>query len=253
MKSIQTISIIGTGNVAFHLGSAFLERGIHIKSVFGRNPAKASELANHLEAELCSTLENIAGDLIVICVSDDAIKSVIEQLPSNLKIAYTSGSVELQQFSHHTNIGVLYPLQTFSKGRIVEIFEVPFLIEANSVDFAQELFDLAWQISRKVSFASSSERKAYHLAAVWMNNFTNHLIYQSKEILDKRDLNWEYLLPLLKETVNKLDSMNPHDAQTGPARRNDQSIIHQHEEMLSGTQKEIYTLLTKSIIDTYKK
>ena len=144
-------------------------------------------------------------------------------------------------------------MQTFSKERTVAIFEVPFLIEANSVDFAQELFDLAWQISRKVSFASSAERKVYHLAAVWMNNFTNHLIYQSKEILDKNELNWEYLLPLLKETVNKLDSMNPHDAQTGPARRNDQTIIHQQEEMLSGIPKEIYTLLTKSIIDIYKK
>jgi predicted short-subunit dehydrogenase-like oxidoreductase (DUF2520 family) len=253
MKSIQTISIIGTGNVAFHLGSAFLARGIQIKSVFGRNSENASQLADFLKTEVCSSLGSIEGDLILICVSDDAIKSVIDQLPSNLKIAYTSGSVELQQFSQHNNIGVLYPLQTFSKDRNVEIFEVPFLIEANSVDFAQELFDLAWQISRKVSFASSSERKVYHLAAVWMNNFTNHLIYQSKEILDKRDLNWEYLLPLLKETVNKLDSMNPHDAQTGPARRNDQAIIHQHEQMLIGTQKEIYTLLTKSIIDIYKK
>jgi predicted short-subunit dehydrogenase-like oxidoreductase (DUF2520 family) len=253
MKSIQTISIIGTGNVAFHLGSAFLDRGIQIKSVFGRNSDNASQLANLFKSEVCSSIASIEGDLILICVSDDAIKSIIEQLPINLKIAYTSGALELQQFSQHKNIGVLYPLQTFSKNRTVEIFEVPFLIEANSVDFAQELFDLAWQISRKVSFASSSERKVYHLAAVWMNNFTNHLIYQSKEILDKRELNWEYLLPLLKETVNKLDSMNPYDAQTGPARRNDQTIIHQHEEMLSGTPKEIYTQLTKSIIDIYKK
>jgi predicted short-subunit dehydrogenase-like oxidoreductase (DUF2520 family) len=239
--------------VAFHLGSAFLQRGIQIKSIFGRNTSKANELADFLKAEVCTSLDSIEGDLILICVSDDAIKSVIEQLPSNLKIAYTSGSIEIHQFSHLENIGVLYPLQTFSKERTVEIFEVPFLIEANSVEFAQELFDLAWQISRKVSFASSSERKVYHLAAVWMNNFTNHLIYQSKEILDKRELNWEYLLPLLKETVNKLDSMNPYDAQTGPARRNDQTIIHQHEEMLSGTPKEIYTQLTKSIIDIYKK
>lgn len=253
MKGIQTISIIGTGNVAFHLGSAFLERGIQIKSFFGRNTEKASELANLLQAELCPSLENIEGDLILICVSDDAIESVLAQLPTASKIAYTSGSVELQQFSQRKNVGVLYPLQSFSKDRKIELFEVPFLIEANTIEFAHELFDLAWQISRKVSFASSSERKVYHLAAVWMNNFTNHLIYQSKEILDKESLNWEFLLPLLKETVNKLDSMNPYDAQTGPARRNDQSIIQQHEKMLSGSQKEIYTLLTKSIIDIYKK
>jgi hypothetical protein len=159
MKSIQRISIIGTGNVAFHLGSAFLDRGIQIKSVFGRNSDNASQLANLFKSEVCSSIASIEGDLILICVSDDAINSIIEQLPCNLKIAYTSGALELQQFSQHKNIGVLYPLQTFSKNRTVEIFEVPFLIEANSVDFAQELFDLAWQISRKVSFASSAERK----------------------------------------------------------------------------------------------
>ena len=253
MKGIQTISIIGTGNVAFHLGSAFLDRGISIKSIFGRDPNKTKQLAGLFKTEVASSLLTIESDLILICVSDDAIESIVAQLPVNSKIAYTSGSLELQRFTQHTNIGVLYPLQTFSRDRIVNLFEVPFLIEANSVDFAQELFDLAWQISRKVSFANSSERKTYHLAAVWMNNFTNHLIYQSKEILDNKELNWEFLLPLLKETVNKLDSMSPYDSQTGPARRNDQSIIQQHEEMLNGIPKELYTLLTKSIIDLYKK
>lgn len=253
MKGIQSISIIGTGNVAFHLGSAFLDRGIEIKYVYGRDAEKAKSLSFQLKAQVAPSFESLKSDLILICVSDDAISEVIARLPLDAKIAYTSGSVELQQFNKHENVGVFYPLQTFSINRPLNLFEVPFLIEANSIEFAQELFDLAWVISRKVSFATSEERKIYHLAAVWMNNFTNHMIYQSKEILDRKNLDWHYLLPLLKETVAKLDTMEPYDAQTGPARRNDLSIIEQHEKSLSSTQKEIYSLLTKSIMEVYKK
>jgi len=253
MKDIQTISIIGTGNVAFHIGSAFLERGIQIKSIFGRNTEKANSLAALLNSEVASSIQTIESDLVLICVSDDAIESLVTQLPSTLKIAYTSGSVDLSNFNPNLSIGVFYPLQTFSADRDINLFEVPFLIEANTIELAQELFDLAWKLSPKVSFASSTDRKKYHLAAVWMNNFTNHLIYQSKVILDENGLNWEYLLPLLKETVGKLEQMNPYDAQTGPARRNDHAIIHQQEDMLSGAPKKIYTLLTQSINDIYKK
>ena len=86
-----------------------------------------------------------------------------------------------------------------------------------------------------------------------MNNFTNHLAFQSKAIIDKEELNWDYLLPLLKETTTKLLALDPYDAQTGPARRNDQTVIEAHAEMMEGIQKEIYLLLSKSINDTYNK
>jgi predicted short-subunit dehydrogenase-like oxidoreductase (DUF2520 family) len=127
------------------------------------------------------------------------------------------------------------------------------LIEADSSDFAHELFDLAWVVSRNVHFASSVERKKYHLAAVWANNFTNHLIYSAKNYLDSESLNWQLLMPLLKETVDKLNYLNPYDAQTGPARRNDLQTIDSQVKMQEGMQKELYSLLSKSIQETYSK
>lgn len=253
MKGIQSISIIGTGNVAFHLGNSFFDQGIRISSVYGRNKNEAEAFANRWKSKSVEHISDLEADLILVCVSDDAISLILRQLPTTQKIAYTSGSIELSSFQNHENLGVFYPLQTFSKNKELNLNEVPFLIEGKTPELSQALFDLAWKLSSKVSFANSSDRKKYHLAAVWVNNFTNHLAFQSKAIIDKEELNWDYLLPLLKETTAKLLALDPYDAQTGPARRNDQTVIEAHAEMMDGIQKEIYLLLSKSINDTYNK
>jgi len=253
MKGIKSMSIIGTGNVAFHLGNSFIERGIPIVSVYGRNPSKSKELADLWRCNVAESISEIETEFVLVCVTDSSVEEVISKIPLNCKLAYTSGSVDLVSFTERKNTGVFYPLQTFSKEKSVNIFEVPMLIEADSSDFAHELFDLAWVISRNVHFASSVERKKYHLSAVWANNFTNHLIYTAKNYLDSENLNWQILMPLLKETVDKLTYLDPFDAQTGPARRNDLTTIEAQEKMQEGMQKELYSLLTKSIQETYSK
>lgn len=251
MRETTSIAIIGTGNVAFHLGNALYENGIVIDQVYGRNTQIASELSKSWDCSVAASLSEIKSDLVLICVSDNAITSIISQLPEGIAIAYTSGSVQLSSIVGRSNIGVIYPMQSFSKNKAVNLFEVPFLIEADSTEFAQDLFNLAWKLSRKVFYTTSEERKKYHLAAVMVNNFTNHLAYQAKNYLDQQDLNWELLLPLLTETVDKILISDPYNAQTGPARRNDQETINTHVEMLDGLPKEMYKLISKSITDTY--
>jgi predicted short-subunit dehydrogenase-like oxidoreductase (DUF2520 family) len=253
MKGITSIAIIGTGNVAFHLGKAFYDKGITIKEVFGRNKELATELADSLKSVVSTNLNDLRSDLILICTSDDAIESIVAQLPKDSRIAYTSGAVSLDNFKEFKDIGVFYPLQTFSKEKEINLFEVPFLIEATNSFFSQDLFDLAWLLSRNVTFASSEQRKKYHLAAVFVNNFTNHLFYQAKKYLDQEELKWDYLKPLIQETVAKALLSNPIDVQTGPAKRNDLETLNRHSEMLSGMTKEIYNLLSKSIINTYNQ
>ena len=157
MKGIQTISIIGTGNVAFHLGNSFFDQGITISSVFGRNQSEAEAFANQWKSKSVDHISELEADLILVCVSDDAISSIIQQLPRSQKIAYTSGSIELSSITNHENIGVFYPLQTFSKNKELNLNEVPFLIEGKTPELSQELFDLAWKLSSKVSFANSSD------------------------------------------------------------------------------------------------
>ena len=227
-----------------------MDAGIEVSHVLSRNEEIPSFLNNN--TEVISDSKDLPHDqLVLICVPDSAIPAMIDSIPANCPIAYTSGSVDLNSLPTNRTIGVFYPLQTFTKGTKVNLFEVPIFIESKDPVFASQLFDLAWTISRKVSYADSHERLHLHIAAVFVNNFTNHLAHISKSYLEAHDLSFDHLKPLLTETAKKLESSTPYDAQTGPARRNDQVVIQTHLNMLEGTQREIYELLSKSIHTTY--
>ena len=249
-NSIQKLSIVGLGNVGSHLFEAFARDGIEVTHVVSRS--EPSKQVLHKSTWIQNPTELPTGQLVIVCVPDDVIASIISQIPNDCPIAYTSGSVGLTSIPGREEMGVFYPLQTFTKGSAINMFEVPFFIEARSSDFASKLFDLAWVISRNVNYANSVERKKLHLAAVFINNFTNHLVHISKTYLDNEALDFKHLKPLLKETARKLESQDPESIQTGPARRNDKEIIQEHIDALENpTQKEIYRLISKSIHQTY--
>jgi len=248
MSDITSIFVIGAGNVAQHLASS-LAHHVKITGIYSKNGENAKLLSKQLGIKHQSSLFPIPEcDLILICTNDDAILLLINELPKDIKIAYTSGSIELPNLD---NVGVFYPLQTFSKDRAIDLSKVPFLIETNKDSLKSDLKNLANKISHKVLDANSEERKKIHLAAVFINNFTNHLAFISKDILQKNQLDWELLLPLLNETVSKITDGDPLNVQTGPARRNDTSIIAAHQKLLEEDQLNIYNSITKSIIKTY--
>lgn len=249
------IGIIGSGNVAFHLAQGLKDAHHEISYIMGRNEIIGRDLAQRVSTDFFLSLPDIAVDWVLVCVNDDAILEVIKQFPLDQKIAYTSGTVELSKILSETvhTVGVFYPLQSFSKDRAVNLFEVPFLIEAKADEDAQQLFDLAWTISRKVQYCSSEQRKHYHVAAVMVNNFTNHLFHLGKQHVEANELNFEVLYPLIQETVKKAMDLTPYDAQTGPARRHDVQTINEHLNLLDGDTKNIYRIMTDSILKNYSK
>lgn len=252
-KKIENIVLIGAGNVATHLALALSKKN-KIIGVYSKHGVSARELAIKINTEVLSSLNDIPScDLILICVKDSAITEIINQIPAHFSIAYTSGSVDVHDLPVREKIGVFYPLQTFSKDRVLDIQQVPFFIEGSNENYTDELIKLASSISKNVSIVTSEERKKMHLAAIFVNNFSNHLATLAKEYIENEHLNWEYLKPLIKETTNKILNSGPKEMQTGPARRNDKQIIEEHLRMLSGTSKDIYALLSKSISDTYFK
>lgn len=253
-KAIQTISIVGAGNVATQLGKHLKDKGIEIVSCTSRNGTNATRLAKQLNAKVITSLDKLPQvDLVLICVHDNAISSVLNEVPSTLKVAYTSGSIDLNTLPQRSNLGVFYPLQTFTKGIELDLSDVPFLIESTNQRWSDELQTLAQKVSSKVFLATSEDRKRLHVGAVMINNFTNHLAHLAEQFLQKNQLNFELLIPLLQETSKKLQSISPYDAQTGPARRGDVFVLEQHKQLLEGYSLEIYELLSKSILDTYKK
>lgn len=254
MKIIQNILIIGVGNVATHLALGLKEANFSV-TLNGRAHKANKETAQKMGVEYIESIQsyNKPEALYLIAVNDASIVSIVEQIPSNATICYTSGSIDLGKFTNE-NIGVFYPLQSFSKDRSLSLETVPFFIEAKNQQLEQQLVDLANKLSSSVHLANSETRGHLHLAAVFVNNFTNHLFTLASDYLSENGQHIELLKPLIEETVRKLDYMSPSEAQTGPARRNDLNVIKKHKSLLEGkSDQEVYQIISNSIINYYKE
>jgi len=250
-----SIVILGTGNVAKHLFDAFTAQiGTEIIQVYGRSPNALSYFKNHLNTT--SDLSNIKeADIYLIAISDDAISAVSKFLAAKKGlIVHTSGSIPMNILPHKHRRGVLYPLQTFTADRKVDFKEIPICIEAENKEDYELLNEVGSTISDKVIQLDSDQRKALHLAAVFANNFTNHMYHIAQEICVQNDTPFELLFPLIKETAAKIQDLTPFIAQTGPACRSDSGTLEKHLTQLKNKKhKKIYTLLSESILKTYGK
>ena len=263
MQKIKNISVIGSGNVATHLVKNLYKSGIVIDYIFSKNIENAKILSNEVNAIPIDKLKNIKcnSDFYLFAVSDSVIEHLAEELNiycgSNLQVAHTSGMVASMIFEKYfDNFGVFYPLQTFTKERKINIEDVPFFITANNTTFEKNLIKTAKILSKKTNTISDNNRKVLHVAAVFANNFTNYLYGISKDILDKENLDFEILFPLIKETAGKiLDSYDPVSIQTGPAIRHDSNTIKQHLKFLDKHPgyKDVYRFLTEKIIESIVK
>lgn len=256
----ERIVMIGAGNLATQLAKALLEKGIQIQQVYSRKSESAKVLAEKIGTQFTTNLNAIVpdADLYIIAVKDSAIPEVLENLnlKNNPLIVHTAGSVSmsvLEDFS--SNYGVFYPLQTFSKTRDINFETIPICIEASHPSVLMKLEQLAQKISRSVNQINSEERKTLHLAAVFVNNFVNHLYAIGAEILHDKKLDFDLLRPLIRETAEKIEQLTPFEAQTGPAKRNDQSIISAQLKMLNDQAEfqKIYSFATESIFRLQQK
>ncbi|OSY87672.1 hypothetical protein WH52_09550 [Tenacibaculum holothuriorum] len=243
-----SVVIIGYGNVAHHLVKAFHKaKNVHLKQVY----ARSIETIEHLKpiTSVTNSLELLAeADVYIISVTDDAITKVSSQIiGKNSLVVHTSGSVGMNQLKNSGRKGVFYPLQSFSKAKEVDFATIPFCLEAeNDKDF-QLLEALAKAIGEKVYHITSLQRKQLHVAAVFVNNFVNHMYKIGYDICNQHNVPFEVLHPLIEETSRKIQHISPDKAQTGPAKRNDVLTIENHLKMLNEEQKNIYKILTNSI------
>ena len=247
----QRVVMLGSGNVATSLAMA-LKDNCEVVQIYSRSLDNANTLALKVGCEAINNLKKLdmKGDIYIISVKDDAIASIIDATPNNGALwLHTSGSTPIEVFKgKQERYGVLYPMQSFSKSRIVEMSEVHIFIEGNCDKTTLEINDFASSISENVHKATSRERQQLHVAAVFACNFANHMFTLSSEVLSEAGLPFDAMLPLIKTTVEKLDHMTPQESQTGPAARGDIKIIEKHLSSLNGDKHEIYKLLSKSIM-----
>ncbi|RXR21437.1 Rossmann-like and DUF2520 domain-containing protein [Flavobacterium stagni] len=251
---IKTV-IIGSGNVAQHLITAFRESGnVHLVQVLARHPKTLEQQFPDLDI-ITDAASLAEADVYVIAVSDNAIGAVSSQLPLNNKlVVHTSGTTSLAVLDPKNRRGVFYPLQTFTKGKRLAYHHIPFCLETEHESDYAILHELAHSVSESVYRISEDQRKALHVAAVFVCNFTNHLYQIGHDLCEEHQVPFAILQPLIAETADKIQTLTPQQAQTGPALRGDTETLNRHLAALTdATQKEVYQLLTKSIIDHGKK
>jgi len=247
------IVLLGAGNVGTHLGHALKKAGHEILQVYSRSASSSKELSKKLRIEAVTNVNQISvkADLYLISISDSSIGTFVKSFPvTNKTVIHTSGSVDIKIFGKKfQKCGVMYPLQTFTKEREINLKEVPLLIEGNNSESRRLIQKVADSISPHVFEVDSATRKAIHLAAVIANNFTNHLFLQAEKILAEKNIPFPILGPLLRETVIKAILLSPAESQTGPAKRGDTKIIDEHLKMLknNSSMSKIYKLLSESI------
>ena len=246
------IVLIGSGNVAFHLAKAFTEAQIPISQIFGRNTTELQKISEQFSIPF-STETLADADLYIISVSDSSITEVSSLIKNkNVLVAHTSGSVSREALSGNYRKSVFYPLQTFSKSKNLDYSKIPFFIDAENENDEDILKNLASKISKNVMLANDEKRKYIHLTAVFACNFVNHLYARAKEISDSQGIPFDYFLPLIDETTQKIHELEPKLAQTGPAIRNDEKVLKLHESLLTDEEKlKIYKTLNESIKKMY--
>ncbi len=256
---INKIVIIGTGRVAGHLAERLNVLELGLFQILGRNPQNAQKIASQLQN--CDAISDYSklektNDLFIIAVSDDSIadvaRNLAEILPKNALVVHTSGSVSSSVLGDYfENYGVLYPLQTFSKNEKNDWQTTPICICGNNEKATQKLTFFAEKLSSKVFFIDDKQRASLHVAAVFANNFTNHLFAIAQNICEQENISFDILRPLIATTAQKVQTNSPDTVQTGPAARGDQKTIERHLSYLNDSNNpdlaELYELISRMI------
>lgn len=258
-QSSCRIVFIGAGNVAYNLANELYSKGINIIQVYSRTIDAAKELAQQIGADHTNAISNISrdADIYFCCLPDNILQSFLEQWkPSNGLIVHTAGSLSIDILTPFvTSYGVFYPLQTFSKIKRTNFENIPICIETNTTENGNILKSIANRISSQVFEITSDQRKTLHVAAVFSCNFVNHMYAISEILLKEKNIPFEILYPLIKETTDKTMQYSPSSVQTGPAIRNDENILKEHINSLNDQPEfqSIYAKISQSIQNINKQ
>ena len=253
------ICFIGAGNLATQLSKSLHENSFNISQIYSRTVMSAKLLADLLDAKYTTDISKIdtKADMYFVVLKDSVVDEVLSQINfADKLVVHCSGSLPLSVLNKHSkNIGVFYPLQTFSKNRNIKFNSIPIFIESNSTKNEKILLKIANQLSNTVSIIDSEKRKLLHISAVFACNFVNHFYTVASDILNSQDILFDVLKPLILETAQKIQELEPERAQTGPAVRFDENIISSHLKELGGLNnyQELYNSISKSIFEYHKK
>lgn len=255
----MTYYIVGTGNTAWFLATKLYAAGHLCKGIYGRDIAKATELANTINTNAYELTIGIPddADACILAVSDNAIEEISGKLGfSKTLLLHTAGAVSSSVLKAAAkNYGVIWPIYSITKHQIPETRNIPSAIEVNNIDSSTLIHTIAASFTDSVYEADSDKRKRMHLAAVFSNNFSNHLFAVAEKLCEEYGIPFNTMIPIIAQTAERINTQSPLALQTGPAKRNDTATIEDHLQLLQQHPEweEMYKSISASILKMYNK
>jgi len=245
------ISIIGSGNIASFFGQRLKEKGFDIVEVFSTNSTSGKKLALDLEAQFVEDHKHISAQVVLLAIPDDALDFYSTATFKDKKTIIFSGTKTIKDLDISSNLACIWPIYSINKEQLPTDTNIPLLLEANNEEMSELATQLAKSVSTNYFFAQADEKMQYHLAAVLVNNFGNHLASLTQELLKLKGLKFELMHPIISNTAEKILSNSPEKLQTGPALRKDVKTMESHLNTLENSSilKQLYELFSKSIQD----
>ena len=250
--------MVGSGNVATVLGKVMHKAGHEIVQVLSRNENHARELAAIFNCASGSfkSSDYKQADIYLLAITDTALYHLDQyiQLGSRL-VVHTAGSVSKEVLKNvSSRYGIIYPLQSLIKDS-GDIPDIPLLVDGSNPETSKIIHEFSRTLSNDVTVADDQQRLRFHVAAVLVNNFTNHMFAMGDEFCKREKIEFEKLYPLIDETVRRIKVHPPQAVQTGPAIREDIYTLGKHLQILSAHPdlKYLYLKLSESILKLHQK
>lgn len=256
---IQRILIVGTGNAAWHLAHAFQEAGITIQGIVARDAIKGRALAESLgDVPYFAMYNNLPeADAYLLAVRDDSIQEVAKELGAEDQLMiHCSGSMPGNILQQHQNpFGVLWPMHSLQKENRDSLSETLIVAQGSDAQTEQKILALAQRISTRAMQVDEHQRMTMHMCAVWVNNYTNHMLHIGFSLLTEQGIDYRLFMPMLRNHMAALETHAPDQIQTGPAKRGEMQTMERHRKLLveHPDLQQIYDTLAEHILNTYLK
>jgi predicted short-subunit dehydrogenase-like oxidoreductase (DUF2520 family) len=236
------LGFVGAGVVGTALAKALARAGYPVAAVTSRSPKRRSALAAALpNARAVEAPQGVADavDLVFLTVPDGAIASVDASIDwrEGSCAVHCSGVAthELLESarSRGAEVGVFHPLQTFASVDQAEknLPGSPFGVEASSDELLTILSEMAKSLGG-TPLVILGDKAIYHASAVIASNYLVTLLDVAAGLWESLGLSREEglkaLLPLVRGTIENLESIGLPNALTGPIARGDVGTVERH-------------------------
>lgn len=255
MKEEQKIGIIGAGTVGTALAAKLSQKGYEVTAVCSRTAESAKRLAGRvITANVYSDAQGVAdvSDLVFVTTPDAVIPGVASSVcwRKGQAVLHCSGadSLDILEPARRagTYVGGFHPLQTFASidQAIANLPGSTFALEADEPLLAV-LKKMARDLGGHWVVLKAGDKVLYHAAAVMACNYVVTLTKLATDLwstfgVDQGEAT-RALVPLLKGTLNNIETVGLPDCLTGPVARGDTITIKRH---LAALQEKVPELLS---------